>query len=91
MSHALIEYQHGLIVQVAATRASGTAERQVALDVIDRHDPGPERRITLAADKGYDPSDLVTGLRQKCVTPHVAQKIKGSAIDGRTTRHLAGA
>jgi hypothetical protein len=26
-------------------------------------------------------------MRQKCVTPHVAQKIKGSAIDGRTTRH----
>jgi len=26
-------------------------------------------------------------MRQKCVTPHVAQKIKGSAIDGRATRH----
>ena len=22
-----------------------------------------------------------------CVTPHVAAKVKGSAIDGRTTRH----
>jgi len=26
-------------------------------------------------------------LRQACVTPHVAQKIRHSAIDGRTTRH----
>ena len=26
-------------------------------------------------------------LRQACVTPHVAQKARHSAIDGRTTRH----
>ena len=26
-------------------------------------------------------------LRQACVTPHVAQKSRHSAIDGRTTRH----
>jgi IS5 family transposase len=55
--------------------------------MIDRHDPGSERRLTLGADKGYDTSSFVTALRQKCVTPHVARKIKGSAIDGRTTRH----
>src|SRR5258706_265675 len=39
------------------------------------------------ANDGSDASDFVAGLRQKCVTPHVAQKVKGSAIDGRTTRH----
>lgn len=55
--------------------------------LIDRQDPGSERRLTLAADKGYDTADFVADLRQKCVTPHVAAKIKGSAIDGRTTRH----
>ena len=27
-------------------------------------------------------------LRHKCVTPHVAQKARSSAIDGRTTRHV---
>ena len=42
---------------------------------------------TLGADKGYDTSDFVADLRQKRVTPHVAAKVKGSAIDGRTTRH----
>jgi len=63
------------------------AERQAALAMIDRHDPGSERPLTLAADKGYDTSDFVADLRRMCVTPHVAQKIKGSAIDGRTTRH----
>ena len=87
MGHALIENRHGLVVQADATQATGKAERQAALAMIDRHDPGSERRLTLAADKGYDTSDFVADLRQKCVTPHVAAKVKGSAIDGRTTRH----
>ncbi len=87
MGHALIENRHGLVVQADATQATGKAERQAALAMIDRHDPGSERPLTLGADKGYDTSDFVADLRQKCVTPHVAQKIKGSAIDGRTTRH----
>ncbi|AHB48051.1 transposase [Hyphomicrobium nitrativorans NL23] len=87
MGHALIENRHGLVVQADATQANGTAERAAALDMIDRQDPGSERRLTLGADKGYDTSDFVADLRRKCVTPHVAQKIKGSAIDARTTRH----
>jgi transposase len=87
MGHAMIENRHGLVVQADATQATGNAERQAALTMIDRHDPGSERQLTLAADKGYDASDFVADLRRMCVTPHVAQKIKGSAIDGRTTRH----
>lgn len=87
MGHAMIENRHGLVVQADATAATGKAERQAALSMVDRHDPGSQRRLTLAADKGYDTSDFVADLRQKCVTPHVAAKIKGSAIDGRTTRH----
>ena len=87
MGHALIENRHGLVMQADATAATGKAERQAALEMIDRHDPGSQRRLTLGADKGYDTSDFVADLRQKCVTPHVAAKIKGSAIDGRTTRH----
>jgi hypothetical protein len=87
MGHALIENRHGLVVQADATQATGKAERAAALAMIDRQDPGSERRLTLAADKGYDTSDFVSDLRQKCVTPHVAAKVTGSAIDGRTTRH----
>jgi hypothetical protein len=44
-------------------------------------------RITLGADKGYDAEDFVNELRSMNVTPHVAAKSKGSAINGRTTRH----
>jgi hypothetical protein len=41
------------------------AEREAALAMIDRHDPGSERRLTLGADKGYDTSDFVADLRRK--------------------------
>lgn len=55
--------------------------------MIHRHDPGSTRRLTLGADKGYDAAELVADLRQACVTPHVAQRARHSAIDGRTARH----
>jgi transposase len=87
MGHALIENRHGLVVQAEATQAGGTAEREAALEMIERQAPGTSNQLTLGADKAYDASDFVADLRQKCVTPHVAQKAKSSAIDGRTTRH----
>jgi hypothetical protein len=54
MDHAMIENRHCLVVQADATAATGRAEREAALAMIDRHDPGSERRITVAANKGYD-------------------------------------
>ncbi len=87
MGHALMENRHGLVVQAGTTEANGTAERKAALEMIDRQAPGTANQLTLGADKAYDASEFVAGLRQKCVTPHVAQKAKSSAIDGRTTRH----
>ena len=44
-------------------------------------------RITVGADKGYDTADFVKQCRRYHATAHVAQKKKGSGIDGRTTRH----
>ena len=87
MGHALMENRHGLVVQADATQANGTAEREAALEMIDRQAPGTTNQLTLGADKAYDAREFVADLRQKCVTPHVAQKAKSSAIDGRTTRH----
>ena len=86
MGHALMENRSGLIVQGDLTQADGHAERRAALDMIHRHSPGSTRRLTLGADKGYDAAGFVSDLRQACVTPHVAQKARHSAIDGRTTR-----
>lgn len=82
--HVLTENRHGLIVETELTAATGTAEREAALSMLDRH--RPNRRITLAADKGYDTKDFVQALRQRRVTPHIARK-KTSDLDRRTTRH----
>jgi transposase len=87
MGHALMENRHGLVVQADASQANGVAEREAALEMIDGHAPGTANQLTLGADKAYDASGFVANLRQRCVTPHVAQKSKSSAIDGRTTRH----
>jgi transposase len=87
MGHALMENRSGLIVQADLTRACGHAERRAALSMIHTHSPGSTRQLTLGADRGYDSAAFVRDLRQACVTPHVAQKARHSAIDGRTTRH----
>lgn len=87
IGHALMENRSGLIVQGDLTRADGRAERRAAIDMIDRHSPGSTRRLTVGADKGFDSADFVAEMRRACVTPHVAQKARHSAIDGRTTRH----
>lgn len=55
--------------------------------MVHRHAPGSTRQLTLGADKGFDAAGFVADLRQASVTPHVAQKSRYSAIDGRTTRH----
>ena len=46
----------------------------------------PTRRPSAATRASTSPS-FVAGVRALGVTPHVAQKVTGSAIDGRTTRH----
>jgi transposase len=88
MGHALMENRNGLIVGAVATRASGHAERLAALALIEPHAECPQS-ITLGGDKNYDTKDFVMELRERAVTPHVAQNDtnRRSAIDGRTTRH----
>jgi len=85
-AHALMENRYGMLVDLRIAEASGTAERRVALEMIDDNLPG-ERRITLGADKGYHTRDFVQDCRDRNVTPHVADKAKHSMLDGRTTSH----
>ena len=87
MGHTLMENRNGLVVQADLTHANGHGERKAALEMINRHSPGSTRRLTLGADKGYDAASFVAELRRMVVTPHVAQKARYSAIDGRTTQH----
>ncbi|WP_026610854.1 IS5 family transposase [Methylocaldum szegediense] len=85
MGHALMENRTGLVVDVEVTQATGTAERDAAKAMIGRTVKKPG--ATVGTDKAYDVPEFVHALREQRVTPHVAQKEKGSAIDGRTTRH----
>jgi hypothetical protein len=87
MGHAMTENRHGLVVETGFTQATGTAEREEAKAMIERHSPGSARRLTVGADKAYDTAGFVADLRAMCVTPHVSQKARGSAIVARTTRH----
>jgi len=84
----LVENRNGLIVDATVLEATGTAERDAALAMMEKI-PG-QQRVTVAGDKGYDTRDFLGECRNLQVTPHVAQNEGwrgGSAIDGRTTRH----
>jgi transposase len=82
--HVLMENRTGLVVDVTVTRATGTAERETAVDMLEKVPGG--HRITVGADKGYDTQDFVTACREMNVTPHVARR-QWSIVDKRTTRH----
>ncbi len=94
LGHALMENRSGLAVLGGVSQATGTAEREAALALIDRRGGG--KRITLGADKAYDVTPFVHGLRARSVTPHIAidghlsktGKRRKTAIDARTTRHV---
>jgi transposase len=87
MGHVLMENRNGLVVDTTTTTATGTAEREAAIAMVEEF-PGGER-ITLGTDKAYDTQHFVAEMRRLGVTPHVTQNTKSrrSAIDGRTTRH----
>ena len=85
--HVLMENRNGLAVDVALLPATGTAEREAAIEMLSElPDTG---RVTVGADKNYDTRDFVADVRAMAITPHVAQNDtrRRSAIDGRTTRH----
>jgi transposase len=82
--HVLLDNRHGLVVNVCATAATGTAEREAALLLLGAL---PDGGGTVGGDKLYDVASFVAAVRALGLTPHVAQKEKSSAIDGRTTRH----
>src|SRR6201988_939496 len=87
LGHVMMENRHALVIDTRLPLATGTAEREAALEMVaDR--PG-NHRITLGADKAYDVPEFIAHLPEYNVTPDVAQNTpnRPSAIDGRTTRH----
>ena len=84
----LVENRNGLIVSSLVWEATGTAERDAAM-VLLQEVPGIGR-MTVSGDKAFDTAEFVRECRNMRITPHVAQSLArrgGSAIDSRTTRH----
>lgn len=97
IGHVLMENRNKLAVATQLTIASGTAEREAALAMLEAL-PGRALK-SVGADKNYDTDGFVTACRDIRVTPHVAQNTyaygtktgkrarRRSNIDARTTRH----
>ena len=84
----LVENRNGLIVGATVWEASGRAERDAALRMLEQI-PGSQP-VTVGGDKAFDTAEFVSECRHLLVTPHVAQNDRrpgGSALDRRTTRH----
>ena len=89
MGHATTENRHGLVVACQLTKASGTAEAEAALSMARGLKRKGFRPKSIGGDKLFDQRSVVEGMRKLKITPHVARKIKESAIDKRTTRHVS--
>ena len=75
MGHVLMENRHGLAVEATLTHATGTAEREATLVMLDRRKG--RNPTTIGADKAYDVTDFVGDLRARGITPHIA--VNGTA------------
>jgi transposase len=84
LGHVVLDNRFGLVANVCATAATGTAEREAALLLLETL--GLEG--TVGGDKNFDVASFVERARGLGFTPHVAQKVRYSAIDGRTTRQV---
>lgn len=86
--NATVENRNGIVVECELSSATGTAEVDDAIKMIDRLlDKGVEPK-TLGADKGYHQNKFVKELRDREIIPHVAE-VSGrrvAGLDGRTTR-----
>ena len=83
--HLLMENRNGLVVDACLTQATGTAEPEAALAMLEAlPDAGHQ---TVGADKAYDTA-FVASSRAAGVTPHVAQNITPSS--GYSTSFAAG-
>jgi transposase len=89
VGHVFMENRNGMAIDFTVNEATGTAERDAAVDQVDEAKQRGFRPKTVGGDKNYDTKKFVGDMRERDVTPHVAQNTSGrrSAIDGRTTRH----
>lgn len=87
--HVLMENRNGLAVMAGITAATGKAEREEALHMVELLRVANRRkRITLGADKAYDVTAFLESLKLHAVVPHIAanDRNRKSRMDPRTLR-----
>lgn len=91
-ANVITENRHGLVVEAELGEASGRAELDAAVAMLERlvEAPGVKAR-TLGADKGYHVKEMVARCRSLSISPHFAERSdrKTPGLDARTTRHLS--
>lgn len=88
--HVLMENRNGLVVGAQASCASTAAERQAALEMLDRavgprDQQGSEGEVTLGADRQYQDEKFIAALRERGVAPHVSEYTQGKTNLGKNT------
>jgi transposase len=88
--HVLMENRNGLAMAGEASLSATDAEREVALALLKRVVPAPDKRnpkhrMTLGADTQYQASDFINGLREHNVAPHVSEYGKGNLAKNQLT------
>ena len=74
MGHTVMVNRHGLIVKAQASHASGTSEREVAIEFLA--ELPDSNRCTVGADKNYDTAHFMQECRAMNITPHMAMNNK---------------
>jgi transposase len=78
MGNALMENRNGLLVDFDLRQCSGTAERDGAIDMLDRAAERDFEPSSLGADKGYCALDFIDKLEVRGIQPHVAAREKST-------------
>lgn len=85
--NATVENRNGLVVECEVVVATGTAEVESAVAMLDRLMDSGVQPQTVGADKNYHQKPFVSAMRDRKITPHVAEKTrcKVAGLDRRTT------
>jgi transposase len=94
MGHTLIENRNGLAVAAEASEAGNAAERETALELLDRTIPPKGKRaseldVTLGADTLYQEEKFIEALRERAVAPHVSEYTQESSNLGKNSLNEA--
>jgi transposase len=94
MGHTLIENRNGLAVAAETSEAGNAAERETALELLDRAIPpkgkrAPELDVTLGADTLYQEEKFIEALRERAVAPHVSEYTQESSNLGKNSLNEA--